>query len=168
MNQPKDAKRQEIKERIAAAQARNDARSGDSMMDRVSEKAGEAREGFTAFAKEHPVATVAGGVALGVLISTMFKNSPTRKAGRVAGAKAAGLAAIGTEVALAFAQQMLEASAQVKQAGADKLEDVGDALGDSARHVKPGVSYHAGEASDTARSTARDVGKTIARSFRRH
>lgn len=164
----KEEKRQEIKERITNAQARNEARAGDSIMARVSEKAVEAKDGFTAFAKEHPVATVAGGLALGVMISAMFKNSPTRKAGRVAGAKAAGLAAIGSELALAFAQQVMEASAEAKKVGADKFEDVSDALGDTARRVKRDASHRAIGASDSARTTARDVGKTIARSFRRN
>ncbi len=168
MNIPKDAKRQEIKDRIATAQARNESRGEATLTELVSEKAIEARDGFTSFAKEHPVITVAGGVALGVLVSSMFRNSPTRRAGRAAGAKAAGLAALASEMAMAFAQQAMEASADVRQAGADRIEDMGDALGDTARGLKRTANFRAAGAGDTARSTARNVGKTIARSLRRH
>ncbi|TIX50014.1 hypothetical protein [Alteraurantiacibacter aquimixticola] len=168
MNVPKDAKRQEIKNRIAAAQARNQKRPGADLMESVSTKAVEAKDNFTAFARQHPVATVAGGVAIGVLVSALFKNSPTRKAGRIAGAKAAGLAAIGSEIAVAFAQQVMETASEAKQASADKLEDIGDAVGDTARRLKREANYRSGNAGDAARTTARDVGKTIARSFRRN
>lgn len=167
MNVPKDAKRQEIKQRIAAAQARNNARENSGIAGRVSDKAVEAKDGFTQFAREHPIATVAGGVALGVVISAMFKNSPTRKAGRYAGAKAAGMAAVGSELAMAFAQQVMDASETVRRNGADKLEDIGDALGDTAKRAKREAGYRSANASETARTSARDLGKTIARSLRR-
>ena len=167
MTDTTEAKRQEIKERVTAAQARNNARSEPTLTQRASEKAVEAKDSFSAFAKEHPVATVAGGIAIGVLLSAMFKNSPTRKAGRYAGERASGLAVLGTELAASFAEQLMEASTDARQAGADKLEDLGDALGDTARKVKREANYRASGASDTARSTARNVGKTLARSFRR-
>lgn len=168
MNVPKDAKRQEIKDRIASATQRNEARSAPAISERISEQAVAAKDGFSAFAREHPMATVAGGLALGVLISAMFKNSPTRKAGRYARDNAPGIAALGSEMAVAFAQQVMDASADVRQIGADKIEDLGDAVGDTARRVRREATYRAGGASDIARSTARDAGKMLARSFRRN
>ncbi len=168
MTDVKDAKRQEIKDRITAAQERNAERQEPSLGERVSARATAARDDFTAFAKEHPVATVAGGLAIGVLISALFKNSPTRKAGRYAGAKAAGYAAIGSQMAAAFAEQLMESTAGARQASADKLEDVGDAFNDTARRVRRTAEYRAANASDTARNSARDIGKTIARTLRRH
>lgn len=168
MSDVKEAKRQEIKERITAAQERNAERQVPSLGERVSAKATAARDEFTSFAKEHPVATVAGGIAVGVLISALFKNSPTRKAGRYASTKAVSLAALGSEIASAFAEQVMESTASARQAGADKLEDVSDAVGDTARRVRRTASYRAANASDSARSSARDIGKTIARTFRRN
>lgn len=162
-----ETKRQDIKNRIATAQARIDERSA-TMLDTVTEKAVAARDGVTRFAKDHPVATVAGGIAVGVLISALFRNSPTRKAGRYAGTKAVGLAAIGTEIASAFAQQVMSSAMDAKQAGADRLEDIGDTMGDAARRVRRETGYRMGTAGDTARSAAREVGKSLARSFRRH
>jgi hypothetical protein len=167
MSEIMEAKRQAIKERISAAQTRNDARSAPTLADQIGEKAIAAKDEFTAFAKQHPVATVIGGVALGVLISAMFKNSPTRKAGRYAGEKAVSLATLGSDAAVAFAHHLMESTADVRQAGADKLEDVGDALGDKARKVKRDASYKLDNASDTARITARNLGKSLARSMRK-
>lgn len=147
-----EAKRQEIKDRITTAQARNAERDGQPLSEVLGEKAIAAKDNFTAFAREHPLATVAGGLAVGVLISAMFKNSPTRKAGRYASARAAGFAALGTEMATAFAQGVMERAASARQAGADLAEDAVGSLGDTA---------------DTARSAARQIGKTVARSLRK-
>jgi hypothetical protein len=140
-----EAKRQEIKDRITTAQARNAERDGQPLSEVLGEKAVAAKDNLTAFAREHPLATVAGGLAVGVLISAMFKNSPTRKAGRYAGARAAGLAALGTEMASAFAQSVMERTAGARDAGAELAED----------------------AADKARSTARTIGETLARSLRK-
>lgn len=140
-----ETKRQEIKDRITLAQARNDERDGQPLSEVIGEKAVAAKDNFTAFAREHPLATVAGGLAIGVLISAMFKNSPTRKAGRYAGARAAGLATLGSEMASAFAHSVMERASDARQAGADLAED----------------------AADSARSTARTIGQTIARSLRK-
>ncbi len=145
MEEPTADKRQEIKDRIAAAQDRQAARDGDSLTKVLGDKAAAARDGVTSFAREHPVATVAGGLALGVLVSALFKNSPTRRAGRYAGERAAGLAAVGSEVASSLLHQVLETTASARKAGSERLEDAGDA----------------------ARSSARHIGKAIARSFTR-
>ena len=61
-----DEKRTQLKKKVAAGQARNQDRGRTTIVDRAGEAAIEAKDRFTAFAKEHPVATVAGGVALGV------------------------------------------------------------------------------------------------------
>lgn len=139
------AKRQEIKDRINSAAARNAERDGQPLTEALSEKALAARDNFTAFAREHPLATVAGGLAVGVLISAMFRNSPTRRAGRFAGARAAGLAALGSDMASAFAQQVIERATGARAAGVDLAED----------------------AADGARSKAREIGRTIANAIRK-
>lgn len=167
MSEILEAKRQAIKERISAAQTRNDSKREPSLLDQIGEQAVVARDEFTAFARKHPVATVVGGVALGVLISAMFKNSPTRKAGRYAGEKAVGLATLGSDAVVSFAQHLMDSTADVRQAGVDKLEDVNDALGDKARKVKRDAAYKLDSASDSARITARNLGKNIARSLRK-
>ncbi len=158
-----DPKRAEIKARIAAAQEREDARAEQSTTERVAEKASDAGDAFTSFVKEHPLASAAGGVVLGILVAGMFKGP--RRAAATGGAKAVGLAAIGAEIASAFASELLDDAKDVGRAGARRAEDVGDALGDRARSVRRDATYQADRAGDAARIASRETGKRIARAF---
>lgn len=153
-----EAKRTQLKKKVAAGQKRNEDRGRTTFVDRAGEAAIEAKDKFTAFAKEHPIATVAGGLAIGILVSGLFKRSPTRKLG----SKAAGLAAIGAEFALAYAQQALEAANEAGKVGASKLED----LGSSARSAGRAGAERAGDLSETALQVSRDAGKKISKAIR--
>lgn len=163
-----EAKRTQLKKKIETGEARNKAktRAEPSLIDRTGEKAVEAKDKFTAFAKEHPIATVAGGLALGILISGLFKRSPTRKLGNKAAGKAASLAAIGAEAAMAYAQQAMTAANEAGRASADKLDDLGDNLAHSARSIRRDTAHRAGELSDSARFIARGAGKRLGRAVR--
>jgi uncharacterized membrane protein YebE (DUF533 family) len=162
-----DAKRTQLKKKIEAGEARNKARGQPTFVDKAGGKAIEAKDKFTAFAKEHPIATVAGGLALGVLISSLFKRSPTRKLGGKAAGKAAGLAAIGAEAALAYARQAMASAGEAGRAGADKLDEFGDSLSHSARTVRRDAGQRASELSDGARFIARSAGKRLERAVRK-
>lgn len=157
-----EAKRKQIKNKVAAAEARNEARSEQTLTDRAGEKAIEAKDKFTAFAREHPIATVAGGLAIGVLISTMFRGSPTRKAGKKLGTRAAGLAAIGAELAMAYAQQAWEAAEEARRTGAVKLDQFGDTIGKSAHELGDDAASYAA----SARAKAREAGKSMTSALR--
>jgi hypothetical protein len=147
-----EAKRSKIRRKVAAAKGRNEARAeAPSLTDRAGEKGIEAKDKFAAFAKQHPIATVAGGLALGILVSGLFRGSPTRKAGRKLGSKAAGLAALATELAVAYAHSAMEAAGEAREAGAEKLgswsEDAADYLA-------------------SAGAAARDTGKSFTQALR--
>lgn len=157
-----DAKRSQLKNKVAAGEKRNEDRGRTTIVDRAGEAAIEAKDKFTAFAKEHPVATVAGGLAIGILVSGLFKRSPTRKLG----SKAAGLAAIGAEFALAYAQQALEAANEAGRVGASKLEDLGETLGGTARTAGRAGAERAGDLGETALSVSRDAGKKLSKAIR--
>lgn len=159
-----DAKRKTLKSKVAAGQARNQAKTENTttVFDRAGEAAIEAKDKFTTFAKEHPLTTIAGGLAIGILVSGLFKRSPTRKVATKAANKAAGLAAIGAELALAYAQQAMSAASEAGRASADKLDD----LGGSAREVGRGAASRAGEIGESARLAARDTGRRIAQAIR--
>ena len=118
-----EAKRTQLKQKVAAAQKRNEDRGRTTIVDRAGERAIEAKDKFTAFAREHPIATVAGGLAAGILISALFKRSPTRKIGNRAAKAASGLAATGAEFALGYALQAWEAANEAGRASAEKLEE---------------------------------------------
>ncbi len=160
-----DSKREEIKARIAAAQAREESRANQSLVVRAQETASEATDAFTGFVKKHPVATAVGGVAIGILIASMFKGP--RQAALRGGRKAAGLATIGAEVAGGFASQMIDDAAALGREGARRAEDVVDTAGDKARSIGRSTSHKVGDATDAARIARRETGKAIARALGR-
>jgi hypothetical protein len=81
----------------------------------------------------------------------MFRGSPTRKAGKQLGKKAAGFAALATELAIAYGQSAIGKAGEAREAGAEKLGNWGEEAAD----------YVA-----SARATARDTGKSIAQALR--
>ena len=161
-----DAKRQTLKDKVAAGQARNRDLGRTTIVDRAGEKAIETKDRFVEFAREHPVATVAGGVALGVLVSGLFKRSPTRKLGRKAAKRAGAIAALGAEFALAYAQQAMSAANEAGREGAHKLGELGETVGDGARSTGRAALDRAGELSDTAREVTRDAGRRLGKALR--
>jgi hypothetical protein len=156
-----DAKRHEIKRKVSAAQSRNEARAEPATSDRAGEKAVEAKDRMVAFVRAHPIATVAGGLAVGILVSSVFRGSPTRKAGKAIGRKTAGLAAIVADLAVTYAQQAYEAAEEARRAGAEKVDEWGDALGDGARGLSDGAAGYAASAAAAARKTRKSVGRSI-------
>jgi len=157
-----DAKRKTLKEKVQAGEARHLDRSRTTILDRAGERAIEAKDKFTAFAKEHPIATVAGGVAIGVLISGLFKRSPTRRLGGKAARRAGSLAAIGAELALGYAQQAMEAASDAGKAGAQRL----DGLGDTARGVGRDAAGRASDAGGAAMAVTRAAGRRLGKALR--
>lgn len=155
-----EAKRAQLKKKVAAGESRNQDRGRTTMVDRAGEAAIEAKDKFTAFAKEHPIATVAGGIAVGILVAGLFKGP--RKAAMRGGTKAAGLAALGAELALAYAQQAMEAATEAGKAGAKHL----DGFGDTARSVGRDAAHRASDASETALAATREAGKRLGKAIR--
>jgi hypothetical protein len=156
-----DAKRAQLKDKIAAGEARHRDLGRTTIVDRAGEAAIEAKDKFVAFAKEHPVATVAGGLAIGILISGLFKRSPTRRLGSKAGKAAAGVAALGAEFALAYAQQAMDAANAAGREGAHKLGELGDTVGSAARSTGRATAERAGELTEAARDAGARLGKAL-------
>jgi ElaB/YqjD/DUF883 family membrane-anchored ribosome-binding protein len=157
-----DARRKTLKSKVEAGQARNKAKTENTttMFDRAGEAAIEAKDRFTAFAKEHPIATVAGGLAVGILIAGLFKGP--RRAAMKGGSKAAGLAALGAELAVAYAQQAMEAANEAGRAAAPKLER----FGDSARSAGREAAHRATDASESAVAITREAGRRLGKAIR--
>jgi ElaB/YqjD/DUF883 family membrane-anchored ribosome-binding protein len=161
MTEMTEAKRTQLKRKVAAAQKRNDDRGRTTIVDRAGERAIEAKDKLTDFVRAHPVATVAGGLALGVIVSSFFKRSPTRKLGNRAAKSASGLAAIGAQFAMAYAQQAIAAAAEASKTGAEKLDD----LSTAARGAGREAADKAGEIGDAARSATRHAGKRLGKAL---
>lgn len=153
-----DAKREEIKSRIALAQERDEGRREYSLAEKVGDQAVEAKDKFVAFAKEHPVATVAGGLVLGIAIASMFKSP--RRVAKAGGARAAGMAAIGSEIALAFASQLLGDAQDAGRSGVRTL-------GDTARNLRNGAAHKASDAAEAAHAARTSIAKRISSALER-
>ena len=154
-----DAKRKNLKQKVAAAEARLEERE-NSFLDRAGETAIEAKDKFTAFAKKHPVATVAGGLAIGVLVAGMFRGP--RRAAVKGGSKIAGLATLGTELALAYAAKAFEAAEEGGKEGFDWLGEKSRSAGQGARELGSGAAEYA----SSARDAIVESGKSARRALR--
>jgi hypothetical protein len=151
-----DAKRQRLKAKVEKGEARLRERERS-----WSERAAEARDTALDLAREHPLLVVAGGLALGFLVSTMFKRSPTRKVAEQGAKKGGRLVWMAAELALPFVQQALVSATDAGRAGKDRLEDFGDVAGDRARKLGRGAADRAGDTLEAARGAGRRFAKAI-------
>ncbi len=152
-----DKKRRALKGKIAAAEKRNEDRS-------FGDYAREARDGATSFVKQHPIATVAGGLALGALIAAFLPGG--RKVRKKAGAKSAVMATALADLALTYGTRFLDGAGKAVQDGQERLGDFGETIGEGARDFTRGAGTLASEASDSARSLTREAGKSATRTIR--
>ena len=152
------AKRDEIMTRIDAGQQRHANRT-------VGDYARDARDSATAFVKEHPIATVAGGVAIGVVVASLVPG-PGRRLRKKATKRGSALAAVVAELGLAYGTSLLDNIGSAARTGGDRIEDLGDAIGDSARDLRRQASLQGSAAGEAARRLTRDVGKSTGRKVR--
>lgn len=149
-----DEKREELKQRIAAGEERHAERN------QLLEIARETGENVQKFAKEHPVATVAGGVALGLLIGALTPK------GRLLSKRAGIMLATLAEIGLAQALEGMAKAGDAARAGQDKLEDLGDEVSAAARTAKREIGYRAGGAADSARTIGKRMSRKTGRTVR--
>lgn len=155
---PKDQKRKQMRDKIEAGERRNAERS-------LGDYAREARDGATSFVKEHPIATVIGGLALGAIVASLIPG-PGKRLRKKATARGSALAAMLTELGVAYGASMLDSLGDAARAGQDKLEDLGDSVGDTARGLRREAGHLAGNAGDGARALRREASKKAGRSIR--
>lgn len=141
-----DHKRDRLRERIDAAEARNAART-------IADHARDAASTATDFVKRHPLATLAGVAAVGLAIGAMTR--PARRAGQKAGKRAGAFASYAAELGLAYAAGLLDRAGDAARAGQEKLGDLGEVAAD-----------RSGDAADAARRLTRDLGAKAGKSMR--
>lgn len=139
-------KRDQLRARIEAGERRVEERT-------LADQAREAADNAIDFAKAHPIATVAGAVAVGLVIGAMTK--PGRRLARRGGA----WTSYATDAALAYGLSMLEGAG-------DKLEDFGDAAGTQARRLKRDAGYRIDTLGDSLSSNRRKAGRKSSRAIR--
>ena len=153
-----DARRTELKSKVDAAQKRNTARSKDQSLGDYARDAGSSA---TSFVKEHPITTMIGGLAVGVLIASIVPG-PGRRLRKKATARSAVLAGAITDLALTYGTQLLEGAEKAANASGQRLGELGGTIGDSARTARRGASA----AAESAEGSARDIGKAAVRTLR--
>lgn len=151
-----DRKRQQLKDRVSKGEARLRERERT-----LGERVAEMRDTAIDLAREHPLLVVAGGLALGFLVSTMFKRSPTRKVAEKGAGKARGLGLLAVELALPFVQRALVNATDAGKAGRERLEDLGEVAGERARSVGRSAASRAGETLEAARGAGRRFAKAV-------
>jgi len=151
-------KRTELKSKIDAAEKRNQERS-------FGDYAREARDGATSFVKEHPITTLAGGVALGVLIAAVVPG-PGRRLRKQATRRGAVLAGVLADLAANYGSQTLDGAGKAARSGQSRLGDLGETLSDALAEGARSLRRQAGEASDGAESATRQAGKSATRTLR--
>ena len=149
-----EEKREELRERIEAAEERNEKRN------ELAERAIEARDQAVGFAKEHPVAVVAGGVVLGLVIGALTPK------GRLLGKRAGKWVAMAAELGTIYAADMIAKAGDAALAGKDRLEDFGDSAAAAARTASRDIGYKAGTAADTAKAIGKRVSRKTGRTMR--
>ncbi len=151
-------KRTELKNKIDAAEKRNQERSGGQSF---GDYARETRDSATSFAKEHPITTVLGAAAIGVLIASLVPG-PGRRLRKQATKQGAAWAGMLADLAVSYGSQALDSASSAARSGQGKLGDLGDALGQGARTVRKNAAGFA----DEAGTVGRDAGNRAARTFR--
>lgn len=148
-----DKKREELKNRIEAGQQRHANRT-------VSDYARDARDSATAFVKEHPVTTVVGGIAVGVIVASLVPG-PGRRMRKKATRRGSALAAMAAEIGLAYGASLIDSLSDAARASGDRLDDLGETIGDGARDLRRQATAQGHAASEGARSVARKTGRKV-------
>ncbi len=153
-----DEKRESLRQKIEAGEARHAQRS-------VAEYARDAREGATRLVKDHPIATLAGALAVGALIAAVVP-ARGRRFTLGLGRRALSLASLAAEFGMAYGSGLLDTAGKAALSGKDKLEDFGDSMEDGARTLRREAGHRASIAADGAATLRRTVAKKTGRAVR--
>lgn len=147
-----EAKRSRIKDKIAASQARLSRDSAPVAAKPNPANAGPP-ESYRSLAGEYPWLSVAGGLAVGLLVGALLPKGTARKVSR----RAVGLATIAAELGIAFSKQARTAAGDVAHDGAERLGDLGHRFDDSTAELRTRARRSAGMALGSARSAGQTV-----------
>ena len=123
----------ELRERIAAGERRNEGRR------ELVQYAREATENAAGFVKEHPVATVVGGIAVGLAVGAL--TSRGRKMGAKAGRGAGLLATAATELGMLYATRLMERHLSRVKAVMSLRWDGSRGIGRNRRFTRSGTGF---------------------------
>lgn len=154
-----EEKRAAIRERIQAGEADLERRQDRTFTDQLT----DAKEAAVEFTKRRPLTVIAGAVVAGIAVSALFRNSPTRRAGR----RSAALAAIAADTVMEYGQAALASLNEAGRSGLQSLDDLGDRAGLEARTFGRSAKFRAANVSDRSRVAGRRAIKGSRRSLDR-
>lgn len=128
-----DDRREQLKQRIEAGEKRQEERR------QLAEYARDAGENAVGFAREHPLATIAGAIAVGLLVGSL--TPPGRKLAGRGGFLATALFELGS----VYAMKLVQNAGKAALTGKDRLEDMGASVAANARAAGREVAHKAGE-----------------------
>ena len=152
-----EERRQALRERIEASKERQDERTlGDTVK--------QAGETVKDFAREHPFATVAGVLGLGLAIGAMTR--PGRRAARRGGT----LARIAGDAVAAYGLTAIDKigteTKHARRSGSDAFQDIGDTIGSTLRGLRRDASYRGDVVGDSVRASSRRASRKASRGLR--
>lgn len=150
-------KRRQLREKIAAGEQRNAERT-------LADHARDAAESAAGFVKRHPLATIAGGIAAGLIIGGLTR--PGRRMARRVGGRGSALATVAADAALAYGLRMLDGANDLARSAGDKFEDFGDSVGTQARGLRRDAAYRADVTTDALHSMKRGAARKSSRALR--
>ena len=146
-------KRRQLREKIEAGQRRNAQRT-------MGDYARDAAQTATDFVKKHPVATIAGGVTLGLVIGAMTR--PGRRVRRRSGA----LAALVLDTAMAYGLKALDGANGFARSAGDRFDDLGHAVESQTRDLRREAAHRAEATSEALLSAGRKASRKSGRALR--
>ncbi len=155
-------KRAELKSKVDAAQKRNQEREQQRTL---GDYARDARDEATSFIKEHPITTIAGGIALGVLVASVVPG-PGRRLRKKATRRGAVLAGALADLAVNYGSRALDGAGSAARSGQSRLGDIGEAFSEALSEGARNLRREAADLSDSAGSLTQKAGKRATRTMR--
>lgn len=140
--------RDALRSKVLTAQARNAAR-----------QAANARDNVADFVAVHPFSSLAGAIAVGIVVGALLPRSSGRKLGK----GVVGLASFAAKLGASYAQHAWSAAREAKQAAAGRIEDLDETVMDSTAGLRHDVKRIAEKASDGSRNAGRAVTRRATR-----
>ena len=140
--------RDALRSKVLSAQARNAAR-----------KAADARDNAADFVAAHPFSSLAGAVAVGIVLGSMLPSSTGRKLGK----GALGVITFAAKIGASYAQHAWSAAREAKETASDRIEDLDETIMDSAAGLRHDVKRIAEKAGDSSRNAGRAVTRRATR-----
>lgn len=146
-------KREQLRARIEAGEARNEERT-------LADQAKEAADSALEFTKKHPLAVVGGVLVTGLAIGAMTRR------GRNLGRRGGVLAGLAADAALAYGARMIDGVVDGAQYAGDRFEDFGDSAATTARGLRRDAAYKLDVAGDSLRASGRKASRKGSRAYR--